>query len=69
MDIMMPKMDGVEATCIIHERWPYIRIIAFTSLNDEASAQRMLECGAINYVPKDILIDNLAAIIRRSMLL
>jgi two-component system, NarL family, response regulator LiaR len=69
MDIVMPKMDGVEATCIIHERWPYIRVIAFTSLRDESSAQRMLECGAVNYVPKDILIDNLAAIIRRAMAL
>lgn len=31
MDLQMPKMDGVEATKVICDRWPQIHIIALTS--------------------------------------
>jgi DNA-binding NarL/FixJ family response regulator len=30
MDARMPVLDGVEATCLIKERWPEIRVVVLT---------------------------------------
>src|SRR4051812_29284974 len=51
-DIRMPKMDGVEATRIINEKFPQIAIIAFTMYEEETSIIDMLEAGAQGYLIK-----------------
>ena len=44
MDISMPAMDGIEATCIIHEQLHHINVIAFSMYddNEQAEAIKML---------------------------
>ncbi|WP_024954050.1 response regulator [Sulfurospirillum arcachonense] len=54
MDIMMPIMDGIEATKIINEISPSSMIIALSALDDKESKQTMLISGAQDYLTKPI---------------
>ena len=52
MDITMPGLDGVEATRLIHERDPGIRVLVLTMHDDEEIFLRSLDAGAAGYVLK-----------------
>jgi NarL family two-component system response regulator LiaR len=64
MDLMMPEMDGIEATKAILAEYPGIKIIAMTSFEDEQLVQGVLAAGAISYLLKNITSDELAKAIR-----
>jgi two-component system cell cycle response regulator DivK len=61
MDIMMPKMDGLEATRIIKEDavTKHIPIIALTSFAMKGDKERTLEAGCDGYISKPIDIREL----------
>ena len=50
MDIKMPVMDGIMATQVIKNRWPEIRIIAFTMYT--MHQKQILEAGADDFLIK-----------------
>ncbi len=52
MDIIMPVMDGLEATSIIKKAHPSIMIIVISSENDEEIKTQILYAGAEDYVLK-----------------
>lgn len=52
-DIKMPKMDGIEATRILTEKYPQVAVIAFTVFQEESSIIEMLEAGAQGYLIKN----------------
>lgn len=64
MDLVMPGMNGVEATRAVHERWPRIRIIALTSFETDELVQGALQAGAISYLLKNVSALELAEAIR-----
>jgi two-component system, NarL family, response regulator LiaR len=64
MDLVMPGMDGAEATQAIRAAFPDIRVIALTSFPEEDLVQRALRAGAISYLLKNVAADDLAAAIR-----
>lgn len=66
MDMVMPGMNGVEATRAIISKYPDVQIIALTSFTDEDMVQDALEAGAISFLHKDILIDELVEAIRKA---
>lgn len=66
MDMLMPRMDGIEATTLITQNCPETRVIALTSFSDEDSVQGALKAGAIGYLMKDISGDELADAIRKA---
>lgn len=64
MDLVMPGMDGVEATRAIRREFPAVQVIALTSFNEEGLVQKALQAGAIGYLLKDVSADDLAQAIR-----
>jgi two-component system, NarL family, response regulator LiaR len=64
MDIVMPNMDGVTATRLIRQRFPSVQVIALTSFKEDRMVQSALQAGAIGYLLKDVLAEELAQAIR-----
>jgi two-component system response regulator DegU len=53
MDISMPKLDGIEATKRIKERFPELKIIALTMHLEESYIKDMIKSGASGYMLKE----------------
>jgi DNA-binding NarL/FixJ family response regulator len=65
MDLAMPEMDGIEATKIIKEEDPSIKIMILTSFSDQDHVIPALEAGASGFQLKDIQPDELVTSIKR----
>ncbi|HEY48335.1 MAG TPA: SpoIIE family protein phosphatase [Anaerolineae bacterium] len=59
MDLMMPIMDGAEATRAIRQHCPQIQVIALTSFKEKELVQGALEAGAIGYLLKNVSTEEL----------
>ncbi|MBO0775935.1 MAG: response regulator transcription factor [Actinobacteria bacterium] len=64
MDLLMPGMDGIEATRRIKARWPVIEVVAVTSFLEEAKVRAALAAGAAGYLLKDAQAGEVAAALR-----
>jgi CheY-like chemotaxis protein/CHASE3 domain sensor protein len=66
MDVMMPEMDGFEATMEIRKdpRWRKLPIIAVTAKAMKDDQERCLQAGANDYLAKPIDLDRLFSLIR-----
>jgi len=64
MDLVMPVMDGAEATRLIRERFPSIQVIVLTSFKEDELVEGALKAGAIGYLLKNVSADELAEAIR-----
>jgi DNA-binding NarL/FixJ family response regulator len=64
MDLMMPIMDGAEATKAIRQRCPQMQVIALTSFKEKELVQGALEAGAIGYLIKNVSTEELVDAIR-----
>lgn len=64
MDLMMPVIDGVEATRAIRQAYPEVQIIVLTSFADDELVQRAMQAGAIGYLLKNVSHLQLAEAIR-----
>jgi len=67
MDMLMPKMGGIAATKVIHERWPKVRIIALTSFKEREYVEGVLKAGATSYLLKNVTADEVVSAIRRAV--
>lgn len=64
MDVVMPVMGGIEATKLLHENHPEIKVLVLSSFQDHESVHTMLRNGAVGYLTKDSLVDDLVDTIR-----
>lgn len=54
LDILMPKMSGIEATKIIKSKNPDINCVILTAFEDSQHIEQALDAGANGYLSKDI---------------
>jgi NarL family two-component system response regulator LiaR len=66
MDLLMPGMDGVEATRQIKKRSPRTQVIVLTSHHDDEHIFPAIRAGALSYLLKDIDPDDLADAVRQA---
>lgn len=60
MDLIMPEMDGVEATRLAKSISPRTQIVVLTSYHDDEHIFPALQAGALSYILKDVEMDELA---------
>lgn len=65
MDLVMPKMDGIEATAQITSSFPEVRVLALTSFDADEKVFPAMKAGAIGYLLKDTKPENLIKAIRQ----
>src|SRR5215217_2768709 len=66
MDLLMPGMDGVEATRQIKRLSPRTQVVVLTSHQDDTHIFPALRAGAISYLLKSVKMDELAEAVRRA---
>ncbi|HFI0121038.1 TPA: response regulator [Streptococcus suis] len=65
MDLVMPKMTGVEATLALLKEWPQAQIVILTSYLDNEKIYPVLEAGAKGYMLKTSSADEILTAIRK----
>ena len=64
MDLIMPEMNGVEATQRLQKRHLPSRVLVLTSFRDDQLVQDAIRAGATGYLLKDVLKPDLLRAIR-----
>src|SRR5690606_26184227 len=67
MDLVMPVMDGIQATRKIKEQFPHIIVLMLTSFSDRDHVIPSIEAGAAGYQLKDIEPDEVVESLRSLM--
>ena len=66
MDLVMPGMNGIEATREVKRISPRTQVVVLTSYHEDEHIFPALRAGALSYTLKDIRSTELADLIRRS---
>ena len=64
MDLMMPKLNGIEATRRIRAQLPEVKVLVLSMYDDEEHVQRLLAGGASGYMLKKATSDELVRALR-----
>ena len=65
MDIVMPKMDGLEAARKIRERWKdWPKIMAFTAYLLPDIMEKCTEAGMDGYIAKPVRLNEMQAVLK-----
>ena len=67
MDMVMPLMNGAEATAAIIAQWPEAKIVIVTSFLDDDKVYPALEAGAVSYILKTSNAKRIADAIRDTL--
>jgi NarL family two-component system response regulator LiaR len=66
MDLIMPGIDGIEATRQVKKISPRTQVVVLTSYHEDEHIFPALKAGAISYILKDMKMDKLADTIQRA---
>jgi DNA-binding NarL/FixJ family response regulator len=59
MDIEMPIMNGIEATHLIKQKYPHIKIIMLTAFDNDENILNAIKAGADGYLLKEVKANDL----------
>lgn len=68
MDLVMPGMDGVEATRQVKTVSPRSQVVVLTSYHEDEHIFPALQAGALSYTLKDVDMEELADVVRMAAL-
>jgi two-component system, NarL family, response regulator NreC len=63
-DVTMPVMDGIDATKLIKQRHPEIKVLGFSNYNQPGLIKYMIDAGASGYILKNVPIEEIAKAIK-----
>jgi NarL family two-component system response regulator LiaR len=66
MDLIMPSMDGVEATRRVKHVSPRSQVVVLTSYHEDEHIFPALKAGALSYILKDVSAEELASAVRKA---
>src|SRR5215469_8507061 len=66
MDLVMPGLDGVQATRLVKQKSPCSQVIVLTSYHEDEQIFPAIRAGALSYLLKDIGLPDLADAIRKA---
>lgn len=64
MDLLLPHMDGIEATTVIRREWPEMKVLILTSSMEGDLFARAISAGACNCIRKSVRPDELRRAIK-----
>lgn len=64
MDMVMPVVDGIQATSEIRSHFPHTQVVGLTTFYEPEMIQRMMDAGAISFLLKSVSAAELAGAIR-----
>ncbi len=67
MDLVMPKMNGVDATRVILKRDPDARIVILSAMTQENLVTEAIQAGAKDYVIKPFQTDEVMRVLQESL--
>ncbi len=67
LDIMMPKIDGLEVLQHVKERHPDVDVIMMTGLSQIQTAVKAMKLGAFDYLSKPFEPDELKLVVERAL--
>jgi len=67
MDLIMPGIDGVEATRKIKKISPRTQVVVLTSFHEDAHIFPALKAGAISFILKDMKMDKLVEALHKAV--
>lgn len=67
LDMIMPGLNGIDATYQIKQRLPRCRVVVLSMHDDESYVLNVLRCGANGYVLKDSSAADLVQAVRAAM--
>jgi len=68
MDLLMPQMNGVEATAQLRMQGNKVAIIALSQNQNPALIDAVIEAGANAYLPKEVQTEELITVIKNTIL-
>ncbi|HMA35685.1 MAG TPA: response regulator transcription factor [Chloroflexia bacterium] len=66
MDLVMPEMDGVQATRLLKERSPGSQVIVLTSYHEDEHIFPAIRAGALSYLLKGVGLGELTGAVRKA---